>query len=346
MNDALPPWLDAPLQALLADTRPRHALLLHGPAGCGKGLLARALAAATLCEARAPVTRACGRCAACGWFAQGSHPDFRLVTPEAEEAADTPEDGVAAPATKRAKASKFIRLAQIQALAGFAAVGGHRGAARVVLIEPADTLNHIAANALLKLLEEPPAGFLFLLVTDQPARLLPTLRSRCRAAHLPAPPRAQALAWLGGQGVPATDAAPLLAVAGGGPLAALESADDARVAVHRGLLDAIASLPETPAQEVAERLEGLEAVRWLPVLQRWLTDVARVAAGAAPLAFPDRTERLGRLAARTTPGGVARADSALRHLRPLATHPLTPRLFADDAIAAYLDAYAPQGRAR
>src|SRR5207237_8589783 len=82
-----------------------------------------------------------------------------------------------------------------------------------------------AANALLKSLEEPPAGAMFILVSHRPARLLPTVRSRCVAIPVPVPPREAALAWLASQKV--QRAARWPAFAGGAPLQALDYSAEA-----------------------------------------------------------------------------------------------------------------------
>ena len=93
---------------------------------------------------------------------------------------------------------------------------------RVALVHPAEDMNPNAANALLKGLEEPPAGAMFILVSHRPAQLLPTIRSRCVALPVPIPPREAALQWLSGQGI--KDAERWLAYAGGAPLRALDYA--------------------------------------------------------------------------------------------------------------------------
>jgi hypothetical protein len=83
----------------------------------------------------------------------------------------------------------------------FAHLTAHRAGRRIIVVEPAENLNPAAANALLKILEEPPQDVLFLLVAQAAQRLLPTIRSRCRQFPLSAPSPAQALAWLQQQGV-------------------------------------------------------------------------------------------------------------------------------------------------
>ncbi|MBI3939049.1 MAG: DNA polymerase III subunit delta', partial [Betaproteobacteria bacterium] len=146
-----------------ARTRLPHALLLIGPEGTGKLDFATFLAQSLLCEAPAPGAEACGKCPACGWFAAGNHPDFRLVQPEALE---QKAEGEGAPDEK--PSSRQIAVEQVRGLSHFIVLSPHRRGLKVILMHPAEALNVNAANALLKNLEEPPAGTLFLLVTHRP----------------------------------------------------------------------------------------------------------------------------------------------------------------------------------
>ncbi|MFP4902876.1 DNA polymerase III subunit delta', partial [Paraburkholderia sp. BR14261] len=168
-----------------------HALLLHGQAGIGKLQFAQHLAKGLLCEAPQANGEPCGACAACNWFVQGNHPDYRIVVPEAlageigqagdDEAKAEKADKADGEEGKKGRApSKEIRIEQVRALLDFTSVGSHRGGLRVVVLYPAEALNVAAANALLKTLEEPPAGVVFLVVSARIDRLLPTIISRCR----------------------------------------------------------------------------------------------------------------------------------------------------------------------
>jgi len=150
-----------------------HALLLHGEAGIGKLQFAQHLAQGLLCEMAAPNGEPCGTCRACLWFSQGNHPDYRAVLPEAlaglaagsADAADASADKADGDEGKKTRTpSKEIKIEQVRALLDFCGVGSHRGGMRVVVLYPAEALNVAAANALLKTLEEPPSGVVFLMV--------------------------------------------------------------------------------------------------------------------------------------------------------------------------------------
>ena len=154
------PWQTESWQALQGlRSRLPHALLLKGAQGIGKLDLAMKFSQSLLCDAPAENGMACGSCDACHWFDQGSHPDFRLVQPDALSASEETE-------TKSAskKPSREISVDQIRALSGFANFSAHRGGYRVVVVYPAEAMNNNAANSLLKTLEEPTDKLLFLLV--------------------------------------------------------------------------------------------------------------------------------------------------------------------------------------
>ena len=197
-----------------------HALLLAGQRGIGKFDLARAFAAALLCENPMPDGQACGQCLACGWQTQGNHPDFRLLVPDAlgegEEGEDEGKES-------KKKASRQITIDQVRALDEFLSVGTHRGGLRIVLVYPAEAMNRSTANALLKSLEEPLPGTLFLLVSSEPNRLLPTIRSRCQAVPVPLTAGESSVEAL--RTAEIADPDHWMALAGGAPLLAMELAN-------------------------------------------------------------------------------------------------------------------------
>lgn len=324
------PWHTEPLRRELAalDRLP-HALLLLGTPGIGKTRYAEALAAALLCEAPAPDGRACGRCDACGWVSAGSHPDLRRLTREVDD---------------EGKQAREIKIGQVRALGDFLSIGGHRGGRRVVLIDPADAMNTEASNALLKTLEEPGDGLVFVLVTGRPDAISPTIRSRCQVRVLESPGMEVATAWVQGEtGCTPQDAGTWLAMAGGAPLHAATFAEPGRAAAHRAMLEAIASLPETAPEVAADALQRADARQWLPLLQRWLMDIGRCRAGAEPRYFPALSRRLAELAGRTDPAALAEAGRGLAAQYRHVEHPLNARLFCEASIECYLGAFGASG---
>ncbi|PXW98023.1 DNA polymerase-3 subunit delta' [Sphaerotilus hippei] len=216
------PWLRPELSRALRDQQ-GHALLVHGPEGVGQMEFALALAQAWLCETDAaarPDGLACGRCPSCHLVDERSHPDLRLIVPDAlkAEAGLSADDGSDDEGRKR-KPSREIRVEQIRAALEFSALTAGRSRHKVMVLHPAEALNAVAANALLKTLEEPPGGLRFVLSCGAPEALLPTIRSRCQDLRLRVPEREVALAWLQDQGL--EQAAVLLDASGLQPLQAL-----------------------------------------------------------------------------------------------------------------------------
>src|SRR5204862_5810007 len=138
------------------------------------------------------------RCTACHLFAQRSHPDCRVLMPDALRQrlgyADADEGET------KAKPSRDVKVDAVRTAIDWAQQTTARGVAKVLVIHPAEAMNETAANALLKTLEEPPGRLRLLLTAHDPQAPLPTLRSRCQQVPIEAPTRAVALAWLEGQG--------------------------------------------------------------------------------------------------------------------------------------------------
>ena len=301
-----------------------HALLLHGAPGVGKLALAERFAQLLLCEKRGQGSLPCDACEACRWFRAGSHPDARLVEPEATalalgRPASVAEEGEEDKKEKK-KPSVQIKIEQTRGLANFLNLASHRGGRRIAIVHPAEDMNTATANSLLKGLEEPPGGAMFILVSHRPAGLLPTIRSRCVPVPVPLPDAKASVAWLTAQGVKNPER--WLAFAGGAPLRALDYATGERGEAIERVLRAIASGNRAALGEIKNR-EELEALA--EVLQKMALDRA-----------------FGCLAGRTKYGGaavpgdprawLAYARAMGRH-RALTSHPLNPKLFAGEMLA-------------
>ena len=198
------PWHTSLWRRICADVdhdRVPHALLLGGRAGFGKRRFASALASYLLCSDRRD-TAACGECRSCLLFLAGSHPDYQLVTP--------PDDG------------KQITVDGIRDCLDFTSLSSGISRHKVVLMVPSEAMNRNAANALLKTLEEPTAGTIFLLVSDQPSALLATIRSRCRRIALDQIDFTEAVTWVSSRLPEPGQAELACALAGGAPVVAAE----------------------------------------------------------------------------------------------------------------------------
>ena len=197
------PWQDSLWQQLAGRAQHAHAYLLHGPAGIGKRALAERLMAHLLCQ-RPTAQDACGECKSCLLLKAGSHPDNYILEPE--------------------EADKAIKVDQVRDLVSFVVQTAQMGGRKVVLIEPVESMNINAANALLKSLEEPSGDTVLLLVSHQTSRLLPTIKSRCVQQACPLPSEAMSLAWLA-SALPdcaQEERIELLTLAAGSPLAAVK----------------------------------------------------------------------------------------------------------------------------
>lgn len=239
-----------------------HALLLAAAEGTGKSRFARAFAAWRLCQT--PVaSAACGQCRSCQLLAAGSHPDLLWVSPEV--------DGD--------KVSKVIKVEQARAVVDFATQSAQRQGWRVIVLQPADALNTASANAMLKTLEEPGRDTLFLLLTDQPSTLLATIRSRCQLLPLSVPDPEQGLAWLRTQLPDPAEAATLMALARGAPVAAAKLHDEVWYQSRAGLLGDITAVSEdrlSPLQ-AASNWQKTDALAQVTAWQSLLDDAVQLA---------------------------------------------------------------------
>jgi DNA polymerase-3 subunit delta' len=279
------PWLAAPLGEVLRTQR-GHALLVHGPQGIGQFELAFCLAQTWLCERLPAATQAatsavpaCGQCASCRLVQAHSHPDLLILVPEAyREALGLSEDPSDTDKASKAKPSKDIKVESVRLAVQFAQTTSARGRGKVVLIHPAERMNTIAANTLLKTLEEPPGQARFILSCGSPDELLPTIRSRCQAVPLRLPDPVLARDWLAQHKVAQPEV--LLAGAGGQPLEALQWSREG--------VDAVTwtRLPKQLAAGESGSLATWPLPRLLDALHKLCHDALCLTCGAEPRYFP------------------------------------------------------------
>jgi DNA polymerase-3 subunit delta' len=338
MSNSIYPWQESSWQQLqLLRQRMPHAILFHGAAGIGKSDFIERFAQGLLCEAVLPDGHACGACASCGWFSQQNHPDYRRVRPEAleDEPSGEGEEGEGeAKKAKSAKApSKEIKIEQIRNLSDFMNISTHRQGLRVVVLYPAEALNMPASNALLKTLEEPPPGTVFLLASNSLDRLLPTILSRCRKFALPMPNHAEALAWLKAQGV--ADADSWLREQGGAPLAAMAQAETGNRDDLEVLLQLLARPSVEGALKVADKLQKVPLSAQVSWLQRWLYDVFSYKLAGSIRYYPRYQKELAAVADKIHVSRLLAAIKGANERRATADHPLSPKLFLEDMLLDY-----------
>ena len=300
-SQRLAPWLQTQLESLLLQRG--HAWLLSGPSGLGQFDLALALAGAWLCD-KPGAQGACGECGSCHAVTVHTHADLFMLMPESLSLAlgwpldEKTQDDLD---SKKRKPSKEIKVDAAREAVSFTQFTRSRGTTKVVLVFPAERMNHITANTLLKTLEEPPGAVKFILATEAAHQLLPTIRSRCLGHTMIWPDFDLALAWLGsetlrpdaGEGSSKKPARPpeaadlqtLLVGAGGRPADALSWAHQSQpgdAAQHWR------ALPHAMARGDTSALANWLPAQAVDALQKLCHDMWAVRVGALPRFFSAR----------------------------------------------------------
>lgn len=316
-----------------------HSLLLVGQKGLGKFELARRFAASLLCESPQTDGLACGKCLACNWFAQGNHPDFRLLQPDALGEDVEVEEG-------KKKPSQQITIDQVRALDDFFNVGTHRGGLRIVIVNPTEAMNRSTANSLLKTLEEPPASTLFLMISSEPMRLLPTIRSRCQVVSVPVPSSKLAAPILAAAGLKEPER--WLALAGGSPVLAMDMA----TAGQNAWLDVLATRlgagrngdPLALAAELEKAIKDSKGKLLLKqvvdAVQKWLVDLTLARNGMPVRYFLPQQATISGLADMIPPARLIQSYRAVITRRQEAEQPLNARLFLEGLFLDYRALFA------
>jgi DNA polymerase-3 subunit delta' len=303
-----------------------HALLLHGRAGIGKYDFARYFSQSLLCANKSEQGYACGVCSSCNWFKDESHPDFKLLSPEDAELED---EGVS---TKKTKKKTQISVAQIRELQNFLGLTSHRSdGLRIVLIHPAEALNNASANALLKMLEEPAAGVIFVLVTHQLDRLLPTIISRCHKINMPIPTESQALLWLGEKGV--KNAKQQLVYFNDSPIKAFT--EQLQFSHLTEIWRLLALGDKLQAHVAAPILIGNSVETGIIAIQKWIYDIASMRMTRQIRYHVAHINALQVLAEKVNLKGLLQLQKKVDELRRTALHPLNHDLQMESLLIDY-----------
>ncbi len=331
-----------------------HALMLHGPAGIGKLDLALDTAEMLLCEQRSAEGNACGQCSGCALMAAGNHPDLRVLRPAAlleqdPDRSGAPADdenpgagagsGAGAPES-RTRASRDIRIEQVRELSEWVNLTTHRGGARVIVLEPVESMTTPAANALLKVLEEPPARTAFLLVSHRLSDTLATLRSRCVLVRVGMPEAQVALAWLEAQGV--AQAGRQLVEAGGAPLAAVQAERGGLAADLRERLVALLRKGGrlTAAEIVAAVPRDVPIAGAVALFQRWGWDYLAFNLTGVVRYHVDDIAAFRQLGPQWRATQASAWMSELQRARAVADHPLNAKLAIEGMLLSYVRSIA------
>ncbi len=311
------PWISRQLSLLL--TQKGHAWLLQGPSGLGQYTLALQLARAWLCEHPGPAG-ACGNCSSCHAIDVRTHADLCVLMPEtslldfgwplSQKAQSEIDD-------KKRKPSREIRIDAMRDAIEFSQRTSARGRGKVVLVFPAEDMNAVTANALLKTLEEPPGDVRFVLASESAHQLLPTIRSRCLAHTMHWPAQPEGLAWLERQGMDTAAAQTWLMASGGRPEDALAQTGTDHEAGYW------ADFPGAMLRGDSAFVRDWGATRLVDSLQKLCHDVMAVKMGAQPRFFMAQALVA---AARTSPAQLSAWNKALVSARKTMEHPFNAGL--------------------
>ena len=316
------PWISAQAKTLLAQRG--HAWLLAGPSGLGQYALALELVRAWLCDA--PTEQgACGACGSCHAIDVHAHADVCVLMPEtvmlelgwplSEKAQSDIDD-------KKRKASKEIRVDAMRDAVEFSQRTSARGRGKAVLVFPAERMNNVTANALLKTLEEPPGDVKFVLASDAAHQLLPTIRSRCLWHSMVWPQEKASLAWLETKGVQHAQSSIVLRAAGGRPLDALLFAETGRNA------QAWPILPKAMARGDLSVLKDWSPAQTVDALHKLCHDMLAVKVGAGPRFFDSADLPAGGSIASLTAWSKSLAKTART-----VEHPFNPGLMLEALVS-------------
>ncbi|MGH8062804.1 MAG: DNA polymerase III subunit delta' [Pseudoxanthomonas sp.] len=275
MSVVFSPWQQRAYDQAVAalDTgRLGHGLLICGPAGLGKRAVADRLAQHVLAggDPAARIRNA-------QLIAAGTHPDLHVVS--------------FVPTKDGTKLRTEIVIEQMRELSQKLSLTPQYGAAQVAIVDPADSINRAACNALLKTLEEPAAGRYLWLVSAQPARLPATVRSRCQRLEFKLPPHDEALAWLRTQGHSAKDADEALEAARGHPGLADQWLGQGGMALRKAVAGDLDKL-ERGEIAVIETAQRWTADEHADLRLRHAADLVLAQAGDAGLTDPARLHKL------------------------------------------------------
>lgn len=263
MHDLLP-WQQqqwSELCQLQRRNRLPHALLFMGPPGLGKYILATLFAKTLLCKSKTSAANACHLCKNCLLVAARTHPDLTCIEPE--------------------NATKTIKIEQIRHIIQHSNQTTQSDY-KIIIINPAENLLPGASNALLKCLEEPTERTLFILISDKPGLLLPTIRSRCQFIRFTTPPVSLGKSWVHSQLANKTDARGdsievVYHLANNSPLKALEYAEIGVHTLYKNLLLSLAQLlnKETDPIKLAESYLKTDLSTLLQCLMKIVSDLIK-----------------------------------------------------------------------
>jgi DNA polymerase-3 subunit delta' len=302
------------LTSLLTSGKIPHGLLFSGIEGIGKRTAATAFAMSCNCTGRLADGRAgaeaCGECPPCRRIAMDRHPDVLRVSPSGQQ----------------------IKIGQIRDLCQSLAMKPYEARMRVAILADAHRMNPAAANALLKMLEEPPAGTVLILTAPQPADLPPTIVSRCQHLRFKPISRNHLAAMLtAAYGFSPPEAALTAALAGGSVTRALAMQRRRWIPRRNWIMSELAELPRQPTASLlalAERMSQTkdEIPEILDMMASWVRDLAVARYCPERIVHHDLKNQILSVSRRTDLPSLVQANGALAEARRRLQANANPRL--------------------
>lgn len=300
------------------NNRKFQTLLIYGAANSAPEEIVHKFIDYLLCVSPNGV-EACGKCASCIIRHDSDHPDFYLL------AADESEE----------RKTLLIKVEEVREVTEFAMMSLHMANHKVIFLPDAGQLNLSSANALLKIIEEPPANCIFILQSANINKLLPTILSRCFKFQLKIPERKLALAYL--QQEQLENAEFWLNYFGGEPLFDIPVSAEQLSLLQEGLLKPSVDNIFALSSELDPKKIGMAF--WLDYLGKWLSDIARVKLGGSPAYFSTVQESLIKLVSRINDEKLYALQDELIFLSEWTEHPLNHKLQLENLLFRYQQIY-------
>jgi len=329
MMHSIYPWLKDAWIAIHQNNKLPHALIFKGKEGIGKHDFAMTFAKSYLCQTQLPNYLPCEVCTSCNWFPD-SHPDFKHIAP-----IDSEDDESSKRKTVR---KKNIAIHQIRELSEYLELSAHQEKGkRIVLIEPADSLNQSASNALLKILEEPPENTLFILVTSQTQRLIATIRSRCQLLDLRGPSLEEARLFLDGQKIVHDES--LLSFTGGSPFSAMKELENQS---ERNVITQLLSQGHKIDITKINYTILTQGLDWtVNMIQKWAFDLLLSFHTQQSYYFKKEEARIYSQAKQLNLDALLLFTNELNELKKIASHPLNQELQLQNIFVKYKQIFEP-----
>ena len=327
--DSIYPWFKDAWTAIHKNEKLPHALIFKGKEGIGKYDFANTFAKSYLCQSPISNHLPCEACSSCEWFPD-SHPDFKHIAP-----IESDDDESSKRKTVR---KKNIAIHQIRELSEYLELSAHQETGRrIVLIEPADSLNQAASNALLKILEEPPENTLFILVTSQAQKLIATIRSRCQLLELRGPSLDEARVFLDGQKIAYEKS--LLSFTGGSPFNVMKELENQS---ERSVITQLLSQGHKVDITKINYSILTQGLDWtVNMIQKWAFDLLLSFHTQQSYYFKAEEARIDSQAKQLNLDALLLFVNELNELKKIASHPVNQELQLQNIFIKYKQIFEP-----